>query len=164
MSQITQGMMSSDTDQWFTPATIVEQTRNLLGLDAFDLDIAADADNAKAPRYYTVEDNALQQEWNCTNGWLNPPYGRIIGQFTQRAIEQVENGNAERITLLVPARTDTNWFQELADWATHIHFIKGRIKFENPEKGNTQSAPFPSAIVHLDARELGAAHTTYGTL
>jgi hypothetical protein len=44
--------------------------------------------------------------------------------------------------LLVPARTDTNWWHK--DIIQHeVRFIKGRLKFGNQKN----SAPFPSAVV-----------------
>lgn len=75
--------------------------------------------------------------------FVNPPYGREIEQWIDKAIEEKNKGNT--IALLVPARTDTNWFYRLTKHATDIYFIKGRLKFG----GAKNSAPFPSVLVYL---------------
>lgn len=50
------------------------------------------------------------------------------------------------VVCLVPARTDTEWFQTYAMRAEEIRFIKGRLKFGNNGEA-INSAPFLSAIV-----------------
>jgi hypothetical protein len=73
--------------------------------------------------------------------WLNPPYGRSIGLWTSKANFELRGGGLT-IVLLVPARTDTNWWHK--DIIQHeVRFIKGRLKFGNQKN----SAPFPSAVV-----------------
>jgi len=73
--------------------------------------------------------------------WLNPPYGRGIGKFTAKALEETECGVTT--VCLLPARTDTRWWHDtVAGHADYIQYIKGRIVFKGEEHG----APFPSAI------------------
>jgi len=43
---------------------------------------------------------------------------------------------------LLPARTDTKWFQDYCLNAEHV-FIRGRLKFGDA----VNSAPFPSVVV-----------------
>ena len=59
----------------------------------FDLDVCATPDNAKCARYYTKEQDGLVQPWTgrC---WMNPPYGRTIGKWVQKAYESVRGGGA----------------------------------------------------------------------
>ena len=78
--------------------------------------------------------------------WLNPPYGREIGSWVEKAArESAENGSV--IVGLLPARPDTKWWWEwVVPYAAEIQFLKGRIKFcmnGVPQ----QSAPFPSCLV-----------------
>lgn len=73
--------------------------------------------------------------------FCNPPYSRI-GDFVKKAYnESHEPGTL--IVLLIPARTDTRYFQEYIYHRAEIRFIKGRLKFGNSKN----SAPFPSMIV-----------------
>lgn len=143
--------MSSETDQWFTPQDVFDCIRFQFDIGTVDFDFAADPYNAKAARYYTEDDDALTQEWEAETGWLNPPYGRIIGDFTDKAVASVEDGQVRRLILLVPARTDTKWFQRIVNSPVcdHVLFIKGRIKFESPTTDELNSAPFPSAAILL---------------
>ena len=83
--------------------------------------------------------NGLEMEWG-TSTFCNPPYGREIGKWTKKAVE--EAGKGKTIVLLIPSRTDTRWWQNDIMKANEIRFIKGRLKFGNA----TNSAPFPSAL------------------
>ena len=142
MSGFTSGLRSSASSEWTTPRDLFDE------LDAefhFDLDAASTDANALCTRHYTKESDGLAQEWRGSV-WLNPPYGREIGKWMQKAAESNRGG----VTVcLVPARTDTAWWH---DWvvgkATEVRFIRGRLKFG--ESG--QGAPFPSAIVVYDKR------------
>jgi hypothetical protein len=74
---------------------------------------------------------------------MNPPYGRCLSRWTAKAKAEVEQGNAEVVVGLVPARPDTTyWHRDVAGSAS-VFFLKGRLKFGNAE----QVAPFPSCLV-----------------
>ena len=76
--------------------------------------------------------------WKGKRVFINPPYGRGMDKWFERATE------AETAVYLVPARTDTKWFHELVlPHASEIRFIKGRLKFGDA----VNSAPFPSMLV-----------------
>lgn len=127
---------SSKTDQWATPQWFFDKYNNIFN---FTLDVCADEFNKKCDRYYTKEQDGLSQEWDgmC---WMNPPYGREIIKWMQKAYESSLTGAT--VVCLVPSRTDTKWWHEYAIKG-EIEFIKGRLKFGNVKN----SAPFPSAIV-----------------
>src|SRR5262245_13522731 len=72
---------------------------------------------------------------------MNPPYGRVIGLWVKKAHESSLAGAT--VVCLVPARTDTRWWQDYATKAAEIRFIPGRLKFGQA----TSSAPFPSAML-----------------
>lgn len=48
-------------DQWRTPENLYWGINSLYG--PFTLDLFTDAQNSKCPHFYTVEDNALTQDW-----------------------------------------------------------------------------------------------------
>jgi phage N-6-adenine-methyltransferase len=157
---------TSKTDDWATPQYVVDFAARRFGLlvgnhGGFDLDVCASDSNHKAPEYYTANDDGLQQAWSG-NVWLNPPYGRVIGDWVNKAVESVnedeeEEGGCESVTLLIPARTETRWFFDLISQGAEVIFIKGRLKFG----GGSSSAPFPSALVHLKQTGSFDVKTTY---
>ena len=134
---INSGMLSSNTDKWSTPHDFFAKLEKLHG--PFDIDVCADASNAKCPVYFDEATDGLSKEWKgkC---WMNPPYGRNIGKWMKKAYESAGNGTV--VVCLVPARTDTKWWHDYAIKGD-ITFIRGRLKFG----GANNSAPFPSAVV-----------------
>lgn len=128
---------SSKTDLWATPQDFFDKVAAEHG--PFDLDVCALRENAKAPVFFTPEDDGLKQEWfgKC---WMNPPYGREIGDWMRKAYEAGQQG--AMVVCLVPARTDTRWWHDYAIKGA-VTFIKGRLKFGDAKA----NAPFPSALV-----------------
>ena len=52
------------------------------------LDVAAAESNRKCERYYTKENDALEQDWDAKAAWCNPPYSaEIIDKFVRKAID-----------------------------------------------------------------------------
>jgi len=81
-------MFSSATSEWETPQDLFDRQDAVYH---FDLDVCATPENAKCARYYTEEQDGLKQTWTgrC---WMNPPYGRTISQWVQKAYESVRGG------------------------------------------------------------------------
>jgi phage N-6-adenine-methyltransferase len=138
-------LFSSATDLHTTPQDLFDQ------LDAefhFTLDAAALKANAKCEAYYGPDHvvpefrDGLEAKWMGTV-WCNPPYGREIGKWCQKAARAAYVYNTTSV-LLVPARTETQWWKLwVAGSASEVRFLEGRLKFGNAKN----SAPFPSAIV-----------------
>jgi hypothetical protein len=102
----------------------------------------------RAKVHYTEDNDGLALPWFGTV-FMNPPYGRSLSRWTAKAKAEVEQGNAEVVVGLLPARPDTAyWHQDIAGSAS-IFFLKGRLKFGNTE----QVAPFPSCLVVWGASE-----------
>jgi phage N-6-adenine-methyltransferase len=137
---------SSRTDEWSTPDDFFAE---LDGIFHFDLDACASPRNAKCARYFTQQQDALQQRWQGTV-YMNPPYGREIGAFMRKAYEESLLGAT--VVCLVPSRTDTQWWHRYARRG-QIIYLRGRLKFGGAET----SAPFPSAIVIFWGGRLGHA-------
>ena len=132
---INRGMMSSKSDEWTTPLELFKKlNRRFL----FDLDAAADNWNHLLDEWYTKENSGLEHSWEGRRVFCNPPYSQIK-LWAAKFIE--ESKHARCIVALVPARTDTKWFQSLMASADKVVFIKGRLHFSN-----AGSAPFPSAL------------------
>ncbi|WP_156276197.1 phage N-6-adenine-methyltransferase [Neomoorella glycerini] len=132
------GLFSSASDEWETPQWLFDQLNKEF---RFVLDVCATPENAKCPYYYTKEQDALNCSWVwAKNCWMNPPYGRQIGQWVRKAYEEAKAGAT--VVCLLPARTDTAWWHDYC-MKGEIRFIRGRLKFGRSKN----SAPFPSAIV-----------------
>lgn len=133
-------MFSSKTDLWETPQDFFD---NLNALFSFTLDACALPWNAKCEKYYTPEQDGLNMPWTGTV-WCNPPYGRGVEKWVEKAYNTAKDGMAV-VVMLLPARTDTKWFHDFCyfnKYAT-VRFVKGRLKFG----GCKNSAPFPSMVV-----------------
>lgn len=84
------GMYSSKTCEWETPLGFF---RRLDRLFHFELDVCATPENAKCERFFTKEQDGLNQEWAGVC-WMNPPYGREIGKWVKKAYETALRGGA----------------------------------------------------------------------
>lgn len=135
----TEVMFSSKTDAWATPADFYQKLNSEFH---FDLDPCADEYNHKCDLYFDKNTNGLLQSWGGHNVFVNPPYGRKIGNWVEKAFRtNEEHGNL--VVMLLPARTDTKWFHEYIYHKAEIRFVRGRLKFGNSKN----AAPFPSMVV-----------------
>lgn len=133
-----EGMYSSKSDDYGTPQKLFDELNAEFN---FDVDVCASADNAKCRRYFSVEENGLLQDWSkFKTCYMNPPYGRQIINWVEKAYETSLQGST--VVCLLPARTDTKWFHEYCTKG-EIRFIRGRLKFNDGKN----PAPFPSMIV-----------------
>lgn len=128
---------SSATPEWATPQEFFDKLNEEFH---FTLDPCCTEENRKCAAYFTKEQDGLSKPWRNHRVWMNPPYGRTIGQWMKKAHEESRRGAL--VVCLVPARTDTAWWHEYA-MQGEIRFIRGRLKFG----GHRNSAPFPSALV-----------------
>lgn len=124
---ITKGMMSSLRLDWKTPKHIIKELEKEFGM-LFD----------PCPNDPTFD--GLRINW-ISPSFVNPPYGREIGEWCKKAYEESLKG--VKVIMLIPSRTDTKWWHNYIMKADEIRFIKGRLKFDDQEN----PAPFPSAII-----------------
>lgn len=164
---------SSKTDEWATPQSTFDELNKKYN---FGLDVCALQSSAKADTWYgpdhidPTKRNGLQQDWTSDAAghavWMNPPYGRTIGDWMHKAVTEANKGST--VVCLIPARTDTAWFQDTVlqlqqQGRADITFVRGRLKFGTA----TNSAPFPSIIATLypaDALNLHAQANELGTV
>jgi phage N-6-adenine-methyltransferase len=132
------------TNDWRTPRSFFEK---LHAEFRFEVDAAASSTNAMLPFYWTVEDDALAQDWATVGGavWCNPPYGRVIGKWLAKAVQERDHGVTT--VLLTFARTDTAWWHDYAMQANVIVFVRGRLSFERPDGTKGDPAPAPSVLL-----------------
>lgn len=139
-------MPPSQTDNWATP---IDLWNKLNEMHKFDVDAAASKANHLCLNWYGLDHedpqrrDGLATSWNGQSVWINPPYGRIIAEWTKAAQKHANAGGS--VVMLLPSRTDTRWFHEYC-LPNDVEFIKGRLKFG----GSLVSAPFPSMIVRFN--------------
>ena len=174
-------LFASGSTEHVTPEYVC---RSVIEALALNFDAAATHENAKLPYYATKEGifrrnfstpahvereshDGLSVPWTGKRVWLNPPYSRGR-EGTEAWVRKaaIECSTILRRCLvaavLLPARTETDWFQRWVFPYAEVHFIMSRISFEghdakdgeivcghspsdpiHPLKSN---APFPSVI------------------
>ncbi|GKT04406.1 DNA N-6-adenine-methyltransferase [Furfurilactobacillus entadae] len=136
--------LTSNKDDWETPQKMFDELNQKYN---FTTDLAARSDNAKCAEFITPEQDSLSTDWTKIPGnlFLNPPYGRDLRKWVQKAYQSSLDRDG-KIVLLIPSRTDTSYWHDFIFNKAKITFLRGRLKFEiGGEAG--QPAPFPSAIV-----------------
>jgi site-specific DNA-methyltransferase (adenine-specific) len=159
---INTALFSSKNTEWETPRALFSKLNEEFD---FFMDLAATRENAKCFFFYTKRDDALQCDWKqdidllygsqhistcldlesmCSDSkvcWCNPPYGRNIGKWIEKA--HLEAGRGVTTVMLLPARTDTRWFHRYIYGQYEVRFLQGRLTFQ----WASSPAPFPSMIV-----------------
>lgn len=130
-----EALFTSTREDYETPPDLVARLATVF---PFTLDVCACKRNAKAPVWITKEENALRvSSWHHyighhddLMGWLNPPYGYHIRQWTSRAAETYRNGGS--IIGLLPSRTDTTWMHADVLLAPAVLLMRKRLAFYLP--------------------------------
>ncbi len=138
-------VFSSSSDEYSTPEDLFKS------LDSefhFTLDPCATDNNRKCERYFTKDQNGLNQNWGGERVFCNPPYSKISDWVRKCYEESIKDGTL--VVMLIPSRTDTKYFHDYILHRSEIRFIKGRLTF-GEEKYH---APFPSMIVIFRAARM----------
>ena len=149
-------MPKAQRTDWRTPPALFDKLAAEFG--PFDLDPCGHPDSYASQHcreFWT--DGGLEKVWHG-RVFLNPPYGRGLAQWVEKCGRAVADLGVPRVVALLPARTDTRWFQEhimhqyantiardteCSVWVALVRFLPGRLKFE----GAKNAAPFPSVVV-----------------
>jgi phage N-6-adenine-methyltransferase len=137
------------SDQWATPWPLVREFEAEFG--SFDLDPAAESHTAKAPRFYTIEDDGLGRPW-FGRVWLNPPYSKPR-PWLERAHAATSTGEANLVVALLPASIDTRWFHEAVLPHASLRFVRGRVRFLGWEGTPIPSPKAPSLVAVYRAHD-----------
>lgn len=123
----TEQIGTSLSHEYSTPLSLVSEL-----IEEFDLhiDVAASAQNAKLPHYWTIKDDALSKTWkgNC---WINPPYSRDLKKWVKKAHSERHSGTK---VCLIPVRSNTKWWSEVCR-DSEIRFINGEVNFNDKPRG-----------------------------
>jgi site-specific DNA-methyltransferase (adenine-specific) len=93
--------------------------------------VAANAENAKLPRFWDRDRDGIAQSWCNERVWCNPPYGVETSKWVAKAAQC----EADLSVLLVPSKTETEWFHEYAMRASEVRFVRRRVHFDRPGVG-----------------------------
>jgi len=138
---------------WQTPPEVYAKLHRRY---QFDYDAFSDDSNHLCSTYSTTKgtysnsilislDDGLKYSWQNLRVFMNPPYSRgLISKCIEKAY--IERNNAAIIVMLIPAATDTKWFQDYVLPYCHIDWLPKRIRFINPETGKSGTSP-PSGYV-----------------
>lgn len=139
-------------NEWYTPSRYVEAAREVMG--SIDLDPASCAlanKTVQATKYFTIEDNGLEQEW-YGHVWLNPPYGKTGGKsnlaaFTSKLLAAYHDNHIKEAIMLLPTNTATSWFSPL--WQFPICMPARRIRFNYSDGTLSTGASFSTCFVYV---------------
>jgi len=116
------------------------------------IDLAARADNAKAPAFITPEENSLNQDWGKRIGnglaFLNPEFDDIE-PWAAKCAGRLDRPKQGGIIKLVPASIGSEWFAENCEGKSKVIGLRPRIKFygchvlikDGARKGQHKCAP-----------------------
>ena len=144
---------TSQSDEWFTPPWLFE----VLGIE-FDLDPCYPNpffgyDGPYTPCKHVMWESSHLAPWDKYGSiWLNPPYGGRNGirPWLQKLSDH-GNGIA-----LVPNRTATDWWQDFAEKADALLFVRGKIKFIRPD-GTVGGSPGYGNVLMAYGEEMATA-------
>lgn len=152
--------------EWGTPPDLFKRLSVRFG--GFDYDPFASHENFKASVYSTVagtfafdgsevaqlsDDDGLTREWAGRRVFMNPPYSRgLIEQCIEKAFES--RYNADIIVALLPAATETRWFQRHILTACHIDWLPRRVHYIDPATGQPGGSPPSGAVIAVFKTDL----------
>jgi phage N-6-adenine-methyltransferase len=114
---------SHASDVWSSP----QEDFDALNVEFhFTLDACAIAENAKCDRYFTPEQDGLQQDWGHETVWNNPPYSQVA-RWIAKSYEASKAGAT--VVCLTYAKTDTRWWHTYVEDYAEVRFLRGRRKF-----------------------------------
>jgi len=128
-------------DHWATPWPLVRELEEEFG--PFELDPAANSENAKAPLYFTEAQDGLCQPWAPARCFLNPPYSDVA-PWIRKAVDEARAGAL--VVALVAVRTDRDWWHDVLMPSAEIRFRRGRQRFIGPD-GTTIGRPVYASAV-----------------
>lgn len=128
---------------WETPPALFNRLNEEF---RFDIDAAANADNAKCRVWFDVAADGLKQLWSPFTVFCNPPY-KDAALWVRKAALESRRGGATAV-LLTGARTGTVYWAEWVWPEVHeIRFITRRVKFELNGVPCKDSASFDLAVL-----------------
>lgn len=131
------------TVEHYTPPYILDLVKQTFAPDGIELDpcssIIANS-YVQAQRYFTKKEDALTREWVAKTVFLNPPYGRQVGEFIKHLIFSLEMKTVNEAILLINSNTSTGYWQYAYQHCSAVSFPNHRIAFIDVD-GKIQKSP-----------------------
>ena len=132
-------------DYYGTPKEVFERGVEIAGFTP-KVELCADKNNHVMDNYIDENSNCLQMKSILFDFFMNPPYSRVA-EFMELAYRLHKESNVNAL-ILIYAKTDTKWWHEYVEGKAEVHFIKGRIKFNDKDgKPTKMSAPYGSCYI-----------------
>jgi phage N-6-adenine-methyltransferase len=135
----------NEKDDWQTPPDLIDDISEAVG--GIDVDPCAHENTSYGETNYRLEDgdDGLEEDWNDV-AFVNPPFS-YKSDWLEKAIDEVESGNADTVIFITPDGTDTKswWHKFIATHSEYICFHYGRLSYY--DDGEEMDSPtFGTAI------------------
>ncbi len=121
-------LLNTGNEEWYTPEKYINMARAVM--NGIDLDPASCEFAQKvvqASKFYTKEDDGLEQQWSG-RVWINPPYSKgLIDKFVEKVCAEYQLGDVDEAVVMVHNSADTEWFRKLGEVADRLCLTHGRI-------------------------------------
>jgi len=138
----------SGSDEYYTPAAIIEAARNTLGgidLDPASSEIANGCVRAKT--FFKESDDALNRNWFGAV-WMNHPFGRKTNKpWIKKLMAEWQSGRVAEAICITFASTSEEWFRPLL--AFPQCYIHGRTNYLLPNGKVKKGATKGSVVTYL---------------
>jgi hypothetical protein len=123
---------NSGENEWYTPPNFIASARKVMGgIDCDPATCEKANETVQAETTFTIEDSGLDHEW-YGRVWMNPPYAQpLIREFSEKLVNQLSN--IDQACVLVNNATETAWGQLLLDACNAACFVRGRVRFLDPQ-------------------------------
>jgi len=154
----------SKSSEWRTPAWLFEALDRRFH---FDFDACASAENNLCDKYCDISSpfentapDMISRAYAAV--FCNPPYDtKTLWKITSHIIKICFVAQAEGFrfmtALLVPCKTDQEWWMQACYFATEINFIQKRLRFSGSKDTSQQS----HAVFIFDANFLRQRHIKF---
>lgn len=140
---------SSESSEWYTPPSIIDFIREVMG--GIDLDPASCKEANKivgAKEFYAEEQDGLSKPWPG-RVFLNPPYGGSTHKWVEKQVADHVSGVSSQAMTLVNNVADRQWFKPF--WRYPVLWLDNRIEFIPPKSRTKEvtGSPHGSVIVYM---------------
>lgn len=136
-----EAITSSRYDKWITPQPLFDKLNEEFH---FTLDPCCLPHTRKCENFYTPKEDGLKQKW-FGSVFCNPPYGKEIRKWISKCF--YESFHCDVVVMLIPVRSDTEYWQTFIMKAAEVRFLRHRVKFHETLAVSGGPAPFGSCIV-----------------
>ena len=135
-----------DSNEYYTPAAVVERARRTMG--GIDLDPASCAEANRvvgAAQYYDADANGLMLPW-YGRVWLNPPFERdLVEAFT----DLLASAAITQFCCLTMMSNNARWWHRLLAISDMMCLIGGRdMRFWSPDGAHKDTSPMGYSVCY----------------